>query len=150
MPANDPVSGIGLYGAMDWPVQSAVSLTCATVIVGNTTSLKEAASPVQLTPLLVNVGTTVMLAVTGTFGLLALAVVNEGRLPVPADARPIAVLSFVQVYTADGVDEKLIAGAVLLLQRILFGKDDNTGFGLTVISTGIEYTWHLPLATPRR
>ena len=52
-------------------------------------------APVQLTPALVKVGVTVMVAVTGAFVLLM--AVKAGTVPVPAAASPIEVLLLVQL-----------------------------------------------------
>ena len=56
--------------------------------------VKDLVGPVQLTPLLVKVGVTTMVAVTGAVPVLT--AVNEAILPVPLAARPILVASFVQ------------------------------------------------------
>lgn len=51
--------------------------------------------PAQLTPLFVNVGVTVMVAVTAAF--VALLAVNEAILAVPLAAKPIDGALFVQL-----------------------------------------------------
>ena len=53
--------------------------------------------PTQLTPLLVNVGVTVMLAVTGNKVLFV--AINEGIFPTPVAAKPIDGAEFVQLNT---------------------------------------------------
>ena len=50
--------------------------------------------PVQLTPPLVKVGVTVIVATTGAVPVLV--AINEAILPLPEAARPILVTSFVQ------------------------------------------------------
>ena len=57
--------------------------------------VKVFAGPVQDTPPLVNVGVTVMVAVTGDVPVLMAA--NAAILPDPLVPRPIVVLSFVQL-----------------------------------------------------
>ena len=64
--------------------------------VGLTVMLKLFGVPTQLTPPLVNVGVTVMVAVIGTLvGLVAVNVGNE--LPVPLAPRPIEISLLVQL-----------------------------------------------------
>lgn len=51
--------------------------------------------PTQLTPLLVYVGVTVIVATSGA--LVALIAVNDGILPVPTDPKPMNGLLLVQL-----------------------------------------------------
>ena len=55
--------------------------------------VKVSAGPVQVTPSLVNVGVTVMVAVTGAGS--EFTAVKAGTLPVPLAANPMLVLSLV-------------------------------------------------------
>ena len=66
-----------------------------TVGMGFTVMLKEAALPVHVRPELVNVGVTVITAVTGAE--VVLVTVNEEILPVPAVARPTEVFELTQL-----------------------------------------------------
>ena len=56
--------------------------------------VKISAGPAQLTPLSVNVGVTVILAIIGEVPLLTPT--KDGIFPTPKSARPIAILSFDQ------------------------------------------------------
>jgi hypothetical protein len=62
-------------------------------------------NPVQVTPKLVKVGVTVIVAVIGT-AVLFIAV-KDGIFPLPEAAKPIAEILFVQVYPF-AVPEKLM------------------------------------------
>ena len=62
--------------------------------VGLTVIVKVFEGPVQLGPPFVNVGVTVMVAITGA--VPELVAVNEAILPLPEAARPMLVTSFVQ------------------------------------------------------
>ena len=66
-----------------------------TVGMGFTVMLKEAMFPVHVRPALVNVGVTVIPAVTGDE--VVLVTVNEEILPVPAAARPMEVFELTQL-----------------------------------------------------
>ena len=70
--------------------------TAVTVALGFTVMVKVDGAPAQLTPPLVYVGDTVMVAVTGA--VVAFAAVKLGRLPVPLAAKPMEVVLFVQAY----------------------------------------------------
>jgi hypothetical protein len=61
--------------------------TAFTVAVGLTVIVKVLDVPAQLTPALVNVGVTVIVAVTGA--LVALVAMNDAILPAPFAANPI-------------------------------------------------------------
>ena len=77
-------------------------------------------------------GVTVIVAVIGV--AVMLVPTNEGTLPEPPAARPIAVLELVQVNVAPaGVLEKVLAGMVAPEQTIMSVTGFTTGFGLTVI-----------------
>ena len=68
--------------------------TAVTVALGFTVMMNVDGAPAQLTPPLVIVGVTVMVAVTGAVVLFA--VVKIGRLPEPLAAKPMEVVLFVQ------------------------------------------------------
>ena len=72
--------------------------------------LKEAALPVHVKPALVNVGVTVIPAVTGA--TVVLVTVNEEILPVPAAARPMEVFELTQLYTVPGTFPEIITDEV--------------------------------------
>ena len=69
--------------------------TALTVAVGFTVIVNVIDVPTQLTPPLVNVGVTVMVAVTGE--LLVLLAVNVGMFPLPLAARPIDAVLLIQL-----------------------------------------------------
>ena len=69
--------------------------TAFTVAVGYTVMVNVLAVPAQLTPPFVNVGVTVMVAVTAA--LVALVAVNEAIFPAPLAAKPIDGALFVQL-----------------------------------------------------
>ena len=62
--------------------------------------LKELAVPVQVNPALVNVGITLMVAVSG---MVVVLVTVKGEIsPVPAEGRPTEVFELVQLYSVPG------------------------------------------------
>ena len=69
--------------------------TALTVAVGFTVIVNVIDVPTQLTPPLVNVGVTVMVAVTGE--LLVLLAVNVGMFPLPLAARPMDAVLLIQL-----------------------------------------------------
>ena len=68
-----------------------------TVAVGLTVMLNVMSVPTQLTPALVNVGVTVIVATAGA--LVLFIAVKDGMFPAPLAARPILVLLFAQLNT---------------------------------------------------
>ena len=70
-------------------------LIAFTVAVGLTVMVNVMAVPTQLTPPLVNVGVTVMVAVTGATPVLL--EINTGMLPLPFAAKPMDGVLFVQL-----------------------------------------------------
>ena len=62
--------------------------------------LKEVAVPVQVNPALVNVGITLIVAVSGP--VVVLVTVNEAISPIPAEGRPMEVFELVQLYSVPG------------------------------------------------
>ena len=69
--------------------------TAFTVAVGFTVIVNVVAVPTQLTPLLVNVGVTVIVAITGA--AVILVATKVGIFPVPLAAMPIDGAVFVQL-----------------------------------------------------
>ena len=77
-------------------------------------------------------GVTITVAVTESAVLFV--PVNEGVLPVPLAARPIAVLEFVHAKVVpDVVLVKAEAATVAVLQTIIFAGTSTIGVGLTVM-----------------
>jgi hypothetical protein len=77
-------------------VQSTLLATAVTVAVGFTVMVKVDAVPVQLTPPLVYVGVTVMVATTGAMPVFTAA--KDAMFPDPLAAKPIDAVLFVQAY----------------------------------------------------
>lgn len=104
--------------------------------VGFTVIVTVAGVPVHVTPLFVNEGVTVIVAVTGLPPVLM--AVNVGiLLPEPLAARPMLVLLFVQLNTVPGtVPEKLIVCVGAPLHIVCdVGAAETVGVGFTVIVT---------------
>ena len=80
---------------VDAPLQTTWLAIAFTDGVGFTVIVNVLDAPVQVTPPLVKVGVTVMVAVTAA--VLTLVAVKLPILPVPAAARPMLVLLFVQL-----------------------------------------------------
>ena len=101
--------------------------------VGFTVIVKVIGVPVQLTPPLVKVGVTVMVATTCP-GVLFMAV-KLAIFPTPLAANPIDGREFVQLYTivppVVGL-VKVTAAVALLLHTIWFDTALTTGVGFTV------------------
>ena len=105
--------------------------TCAD---GFTVIVKVCVAPEQVKLPFVNVGVTEIVAVTGDNPVLT--AVKIGIFPFPDAAKPILVLSFVQVYEVVPpvvVLEKVIAVEALPLQIILFVVATKLAFGKTEI-----------------
>src|SRR5690606_24293985 len=94
VPATAPVKLTGVVGAL---LHNTWLFTVAALGVGFTVMVKDFCAPVQLFA----EGVTVILAIAGT--LVVFSAVNDGMLPLPEAARPIAVLSFVQVKAVPGI-----------------------------------------------
>ena len=88
---------VNTIGVVDVFAHKVWLATAFTVAVGFTVMLNVVAVPTQLTPPLVKVGVTVIVATTGV--VVTLVATNVGMLPVPLAAKPIAVLLFVQANT---------------------------------------------------
>jgi hypothetical protein len=74
-----------------------VNAASVTIGVGFTVMVKLFAVPTQVTPPLVKLGVTVMVATTGAWVILVPT--NDGIFPVPVAAKPMLVALFVQLYT---------------------------------------------------
>ena len=68
--------------------------------------LNEVEIPVQVTPALVNVGITLMVAVWGMVVVLVTA--NDEISPDPEEARPMEVFELVQLYSVPGTFPEII------------------------------------------
>jgi hypothetical protein len=93
-----PLPLLGLTKAIavvDEPLHKTWLAIAFTVAVGFTVILKVVGRPVQLTPLLVNVGVTVIVATTGV--VVTLVATKVGILPVPLAAMPMDGALFVQL-----------------------------------------------------
>ena len=78
------------------------------------------------------VGVTVTVAVTGTVPVLT--GLKAGIFPVPAEASPIVVLSFNQLYEVPAtVPVNVIVWVICPLHRVWFAISFTTGIGLAVI-----------------
>ena len=102
-------------------------------------------APVQLVPPLVNTGVTVIVAVTGK--LVALVAINEDILPVPAAAKPMDGVLFVQLYVMVPPVLGLVKTTVAVgdpLHTTWLATAFTTGVGLTVmvnvIGTPVQVT----------
>ena len=102
--------------------------------VGLTVIVKVLVGPVQLTPPLVNVGVTTIVAITGAVPVLV--AVNEAMFPVPNARSPIDGVSFVQakvVVPPVLLVPKIIAEVLVLLQTTWLAGWITSPVGLTVI-----------------
>ncbi len=79
------------------PSQTVWPVTAATVGVGLTVMVKVMVGPVQVTPALVYLGETLMVATTGAVPVLT--ALNGGMFPVPEADNPIEVVLLVQLNT---------------------------------------------------
>jgi hypothetical protein len=77
------------------PLQLKISVGSFTVGVGNTVSVNVVGLPVHVSPFSITFGSTVIVAVIGA--VVEFIAVNGTILPLPDEARPMAVLLFVQV-----------------------------------------------------
>lgn len=129
VPATAPVKFIA---AVVDPLHKDWFATAFTVGVGFTVMVKLVGVPLQLTPPLVYVDVTVIVAVIGTF--VVFVAIKAGILPVPAPARPIAVLLFVQVNTVPATGPLItMVFIVTPLQAVWLAIAFTDGVGLTVI-----------------
>jgi hypothetical protein len=86
-------------------------------------------NPVQVTPKLVKVGVTVIVAVIGTD--VVFTAVKEGMFPLPEAAKPIAAMLFVHVYPF-AVPEKLTLAIGAPLHAVILSGWLTIGVGFTV------------------
>ena len=127
VPATAPVKVIAVVVA---PLHNVWLATAFTVGVGFTVMVNVIGVPVQVTPLLVNVGVTVIVATTGAVPVLI--AVKLGMFPVPAAARPILVLLFVQLYTVPAALPVKVTAAV--------GAPLHTAWLATALTVGTGFT----------
>jgi len=114
------------------PLHITTSDGTLTVGVGLTVILYVELFPTQLFA----VGVTVIVADIGLVPVLV--AVNDGMLPEPLAAKPIAVLEFVQVKVAPGVTlVKVLAGTTPLLQTVILAGTDTAGIGCIVMLYGV-------------
>lgn len=83
-----------MTAATEVPLQTVRLGRSLTAGVGLIVIVKVLGRPVQFNPLLVNLGTTLIVATMGT--VLVLIAVNTGKLSVPLAAKPMAGVEFVQ------------------------------------------------------
>jgi len=107
VPATLPVK---LTAAVPDPLQSNWLAGWLTLAVGFTVIVNVLLGPLQLIPPLVNVGVTVMVAVTGV--LVALTAVNDGIVLLPDAPKPMLVLLLVQLYTVPATGPAIVTAAV--------------------------------------
>ena len=88
-----------LMAVVEDPLHTVWLATVFTVGIGLTVIVNVLPVPVQVVPALVKAGVTVIVAVTGL--LVVLVATNAGILPVPLAAKPMELLLFVQLYTAE-------------------------------------------------
>jgi len=115
--------------------------------VGLTVIVKFCEVPVQLAAPLVNVGMTVMAAVTGAVPSL---IAEKTGIPVPPPlaARPIPGVSLIQEYVVrlpDLVVAKVIAAVTELLHTVWFPGLFTCPVGFTVISTVLDTPLQVPM-----
>lgn len=143
VPATGPVIGTAVVAVPAHTVWFAIVFTAG---VGFTVIVKLIGVPVQVVAPLVNVGVTVMVAVCTV--AVALVAVKGAMLPVPAAARPIVVLLFVQLYTVPGtLPVKLTAAVVAPLHNTcgVTAFTVGTGFTVMVNVAGVPLQVVLPL-----
>ena len=129
VPATDPVKFTGAVGA---PLQTNWLAGWLTLAVGFTVIVNVVDAPVQLIPPLVNVGVTVMVAVTAV--LPVLMAVNDGIVLVPLAPKPIDVLLLVQLYTVAATGPVIVTAAVACpAHTVWFAIVFTAGVGFTVM-----------------
>ena len=128
-----PATGLLKFAAaVNEPLHTVWSAIALTVPVGLTVIVKLTATPVQLTPPLLKLGVTVIVATCGT-DVLFIAI-KAPILPVPPAASPIVVLVLLQLYTVPGTGPLIVTAAVVApLQRVWLPIAFTLGVGLTVI-----------------
>jgi len=138
-----PVAGLlKLIAAVDEPLHNTWLATAFTVTPGSTVMVNVVAAPVQLTPLYVYVGVTVILAIIGA--VLPLVAVKAGISPVPLAGRPIEGSVFTQLYTILLAGKpvlgllKLTAVVKPLAQMVWLAIALTVAVGLTVIVKVVE------------
>ena len=131
-PVGPVVGLVKLIAAVGVPLQTIWLATGFTTGLGFTVMVNVIGVPVQPPAL----GVTVMVA---TNGPLVVFVVTNGRIsPVPDAARPIAVLSFVQLNVEPGVPLNVIIAVVAPVQYALLLTGVTVGIGFTVMVKVLE------------
>jgi hypothetical protein len=129
VPATVPVK---LTADVPDPLQSNWSAGWFTLAVGFTVIVNVLLAPLQVIPPLVNVGVTVIVAVTGV--LPALKAVNDGIVLVPLAPSPMLVLLLVQLYTVPATGPAIVTAVVAAPEHtVWFAIVFTAGVGLTVI-----------------
>lgn len=129
VPGTDPVK---LTAAVVDPLQTNWSAGWLTLAVGFTVMVNVVAVPEQLMPPLVNVGVTVIVAVTGV--LPVLIAINDGMALAPLAPRPIEVLLLVQLYTVPAKGPvKVTAVVAAPAHTVWFATVFTAGVGFTVM-----------------
>jgi hypothetical protein len=95
LPPFPPLGLVNVIGVVEAPLHKTCAGTGFAVAVGFTVMVKVLAVPTQLTPPLIKVGVTVMVATTGN--IVVLVAIKVGMLPTPFAARPIDGVLFVQL-----------------------------------------------------
>ena len=133
-----PVTGPEkLITGVEAPLHTVRFGTVFTVGTGLTVIVNVLGVPVQVTPALVKVGVTVMVATAAVEPVLV--AINDGIFPVPLAASPIDVLLFVQLNTVPGtVPVKLTAAVGEPLHRTWFGTAFTLGIGFIISVTTFE------------
>ena len=127
-----PTAPVKLIAVVVAPLHSVWLATAFTVGVGFTVIVNVIGVPVQVTPLLVYVGVTVIVATTGAVPVLI--AVKLAILPVPVAASPILVLLFVQLYTVPAaLPVKVTAAVGWPLHNVWLATALTVGIGFTVI-----------------
>lgn len=129
VPATVPVK---LTAAVGDPLQTNWSAGWFTLAVGFIVMVNVIAVPVQLIPAFVNVGVTVMVAVTGV--LPVLMAINDGMVLVPPAPKPMDGLLFVQLYTVPATGPVIVTAVVAApAHTVWLAMVFTDGVGLTVI-----------------
>jgi hypothetical protein len=129
VPATAPEKVIAVVVA---PLHNAWLATVFTVGVGFTVIVNVTGVPVQVTPPLLYVGVTVIVATTGVVPLFI--AVKLAILPVPLAASPMEVLLLVQLYTVPAaLPENTTAAVGAPLHTVWFAGAFTVGVGFTVI-----------------
>ena len=134
VPATLPLKVTAVVAA---PLHSVWLAGTFTLAVGFTVMVKVLLAPLQVIPPLVNVGVTVIVAVTGV--LPALTAVNDGIVLVPDAPSPMLVLLLVQLYTVPATGPAIVTAVVAApAHTVWFAIVFTAGVGFTVIVKVID------------